>query len=115
LAMLRHPPSDPPARRPHPVVFLFLILPFGVMGGYLSVAIAYQLTQAGVSVEETAALVAASYIPHAWKFLWAPVADTPLTRKGCYLLAGVVSAMASSSPAQFPPQRARCRCSTPRW
>jgi len=79
-------------RRPHPVVFLFLILPFGVMGGYLSVAIAYQLTQSGVSVEETAALVAASYVPHAWKFLWAPIADITLTRKRWYLLAGVVSA-----------------------
>jgi PAT family beta-lactamase induction signal transducer AmpG len=80
-------------RRTHPSVFLFLIVPFGAMGGYLSVAIGYQLTQAGVSVEEVAALIAASYIPQTWKFLWAPVADTTLSRKTWYLLAGLVSAL----------------------
>ena len=80
-------------RRTHPSVFLFLIVPFGAMGGYLSVAIGYQLTQAGVGVEEVAALIAASYIPQTWKFLWAPVADTTLSRKTWYLLAGLVSAL----------------------
>jgi MFS family permease len=82
-----------PVRRTHPSVFLVLIVPFGAMGGYLSVAIGYQLTQAGVSVEEVAALIAASYIPQTWKFLWAPVADTTLSRKTWYLLAGLVSAV----------------------
>jgi MFS family permease len=72
---------------------MFLIVPFGAMGGYLSVAIGYQLTQAGVSVEEVAALVAFSYIPQTWKFLWAPVADTTLSRKRWYVLAGLVSAV----------------------
>ena len=80
-------------RRTHPSVFLFLIVPFGAMGGYLSVAIGYQLTQAGVSVEEVAALIADSYIPQTWKFLWAPVADTTLSRKTWYALAGLVSAL----------------------
>ena len=80
-------------RRTHPSVFLFLIVPFGAMGGYLSVAIGYQLTQAGVSVEEVAALIAASYIPQTWKFLWAPVADTTLSRKTWYALAGLDSAL----------------------
>jgi PAT family beta-lactamase induction signal transducer AmpG len=72
---------------------MFLIVPFGAMGGYLSVAIGYQLTQAGVSVEQVAGLVALSYIPHTWKFLWAPVADTTLSRKTWYLLAGLVSVL----------------------
>src|SRR5438067_6900914 len=63
------------------------------MSGYLSVAIAYQLTQAGVSVEEVAALIAFSFIPQTWKFLWAPVADTTLSRKTWYVGAGVVSAL----------------------
>jgi len=72
---------------------MFLIVPFGAMGGYLSVAIGYQLTQAGVSVEQVAELVAVSYIPQTWKFLWAPVADTTLSRKTWYLLAGIISAL----------------------
>jgi PAT family beta-lactamase induction signal transducer AmpG len=72
---------------------MFLIVPFGAMGGYLSIAIGYQLTQAGVSVEQVAGLVAFSYIPQTWKFLWAPVADTTLSRKRWYVLAGLVSAL----------------------
>jgi MFS transporter, PAT family, beta-lactamase induction signal transducer AmpG len=84
---------DHSLRRPHPIVFLFLIVPFGAMGGYLSVAIGYQLTQAGVSVEEVAALVAVSYLPQTWKFLWAPIADTTLSRKTWYLLASAISSV----------------------
>jgi len=75
-----------PLRVAHPIVYLFLIVPFGAMGGYLSVAIGYQLTQAGVSVGEVAALIAVSLIPQTWKFLWAPVADTTWTRKRWYVL-----------------------------
>ena len=81
------------ARRAHPSVFLVLILPFGVMSGYLTVTVAYLLTQAGVSVEQVAELVAISYIPQTWKFLWAPIADTTLTRKTWYVLASLVSAL----------------------
>ena len=81
------------ARPAHPVVFLILIVPFGAMGGYLSVALGYQLTQAGVSVQEVAALVAVSLIPQTWKFLWAPIVDTTWTRKRWYVLAGLASAL----------------------
>jgi MFS family permease len=70
-----------------------MIVPFGAMGGYLSVAIGYQLTQAGVSVEQVAELIAVGYIPQTWKFLWAPVADITLSRKTWYLLAAIVSAL----------------------
>jgi len=63
---------------------MVLIVPFGAMSGYITVAVAYLLTRAGVSVGETAALVALSYVPHTWKFLWAPIADTTLSRKGWY-------------------------------
>src|SRR5215813_6756429 len=79
--------------RPHPAVFMFLITPFGVMSGYLSVTVVYLLTQAGVSVEASGALVALSYLPHSWKFLWAPIADTTLTRKRWYIIAAVASAI----------------------
>src|SRR5271155_5564456 len=82
-----------PSLSPHPVVFLALILPYGVMAGYLTVTIVYLLTQAGVPVEVSATLVALSYIPHSWKFLWAPIPDTTLSRKTWYLLAAGVSAL----------------------
>jgi PAT family beta-lactamase induction signal transducer AmpG len=82
-----------PAETPHPVVFMFLIVPFGAMSGYLNVAVVFLLTQAGVSLEASAALVALSYVPQTWKFLWAPITDTTLTRKKWYLIASVLSAI----------------------
>src|SRR5437899_4589030 len=86
-------PSVPPHDRPaHPFLFLILILPFGAMGGYLAVAVGYLLSQAGLPVDQIAGVIALSYVPHTWKFAWAPVADTTLSRKTWYVLAGVVSA-----------------------
>ncbi len=81
-----------PPRHAHPAVFMVLILPFGVMSGYLVVTLGYLLAHAGVPVERIAALIALSYLPHTWKFAWAPIADTTLTRKTWYLIAGTLSA-----------------------
>ena len=80
-------------RHTHPVVYMFLILPFGVMSGYLTVAVAFLLSKAGIPVAQTAALIALGLLPHTWKFAWAPIADTTLSRKTWYLLASVVSAV----------------------
>src|SRR5436309_993441 len=80
-------------RRVHPIVFMFLILPFGAMSGYLTVALAYVLTKAGLSVEQVAGLVAVSYIPHTWKFAWAPIADTTLSRRTWYVIGCAVGAL----------------------
>lgn len=92
------------ARQPHthPMVFMFLILPFGVMGGYVSVALAYLFAQAGIPVERVAALVAVGIIPHTWKFAWAPLVDSLLTRKTWYLLAAVLSAAGIWATAVLP-------------
>ena len=85
---------------------MVLILPFGMMSGYLTVAVAYLLTKAGVSVEHVAGLIAISFIPHTWKFLWAPVADTTLRRKTWYVIACVLSAVGFWAMGAFPATRA---------
>ena len=85
--------SDSRTQHTHPVIFLILILPFGIVAGDLTVTLAYQLSQAGVSTTLIAELIALSYVPHTWKFLWAPVVDTTLSLKKWYLLAGVSSAI----------------------
>jgi MFS family permease len=77
---------------PHPVVFMVLIIPFGVMSGYLTVALTYLLAKAGLSVEEISSLIFISFLPQTWKFLWAPIADTTLTRKTWYWVAALTSA-----------------------
>jgi len=80
------------ARYAHPIAFLFLILPFGATSGYLTVAVAYRLSQAGLGVDQIAQLVAVAFIPQTWKFLWAPVVDTTLKRKTWYVLSAVLTA-----------------------
>ncbi|MFI5371262.1 MAG: MFS transporter [Candidatus Eisenbacteria bacterium] len=67
-------------------------MPFGVLNGYLVVTLAYLLSHSGITVAQIAGLIALSYVPHTWKFLWAPIADTTLTRKSWYLIGIVVTA-----------------------
>ena len=70
----------------HPSLFMWLIMPFGALSGYLAVSLAYVLTEAKVSAEAVTALVALSYLPHSWKFFWAPLVDLTLTRKAWYTI-----------------------------
>src|SRR6266496_3997777 len=91
-----------PRNVPHPAVFLFLIVPFGAMSGYLNVTVVYLLTQAGVSIEASAGLVALSYVPHTWKFLWAPIADTTFTRKKWYLVSSILSSLGIFATGAIP-------------
>ena len=74
----------------HPAAFMILILPWGIVTGYLSVAVAYFLAEAGVSTEQIAGLLAIGFIPQTWKFLWAPVVDTTLNQRKWYMLAALV-------------------------
>jgi len=80
-------------RPPHPFVYLVLILPFGISGGYVTVALAYQLTRGGVDAVQVAAIAAMELFPQTWKFLWAPVSDTTLTRKRWYLIGVALTAI----------------------
>lgn len=91
------------ARHVHPWVFMLLIIPFGVVSGYVGVTLAYQLKQSGVSVSQVAGLVALGILPHTWKFLWAPVVDATLTQKKWYLLAGLPSAVGIGAMGFLPP------------
>lgn len=77
----------------HPSLYLVLILPFGAVSGYLSVALAYALAQSGMSVARVGALIAIYFLPQTWKFLWAPIVDATLTRKRWYVIgAGMTAA-----------------------
>ena len=77
----------------HPFVFMFLVLPFGISSGYVTVAYSYLFSKAGVPVEEIAALVGASLLPHVIKFLWAPLVDVVFSLKKWYLLSGIITAI----------------------
>jgi MFS family permease len=77
----------------HPSVYAGLYLPFGAVNGYLTVAIAYQLAQAGVSAESIGVLIALYVMPQTWKFLWAPIVDMTLSSKRWYVIGAMLSAL----------------------
>ena len=78
-------------RNVRPWFWFFLNLPFGATSGFVSVTLGFVLKGYGVSDGEIAALVALNTLPHTWKFFWAPIADTTLTRKTWYRIANVCS------------------------
>ncbi|MFN7143457.1 MAG: MFS transporter [Myxococcota bacterium] len=80
-------------RAPHPFLYTLLILPFGAIGGFVGVALGFLATTKGLSVEDAATLVAVGMVPHTWKFVWAPVADTTLSRRTWYLLSVALCAL----------------------
>ena len=72
---------------------MLLIIPFGVMGGYVSVTIAFLFTKAGISLVLVAPLIAMTLLPNILKFIWAPLVDTTLTVKTWYILSNIITAM----------------------
>ena len=96
-----------PQRPVHPIVFMFLIAPFGLLPGYVAVALAFLYSKAGLSVAQVAGLVAVVFIPHTWKFVWAPVVDATLTRKSWYLIALVFTSAGLLVTGLVPVQSAR--------
>ncbi len=75
------PGTPSSARPPHPGIYAILVIPFGAVSGYVSVAIAFLCTRYNLTVQDGAVLVASGVFPHVWKYLWAPIADTTLSRQ----------------------------------
>jgi MFS transporter, PAT family, beta-lactamase induction signal transducer AmpG len=70
----------------HPVVFFFLVLPYGISSGFVSITLPFILTRVGFSVALAASIVAIGVSANLWRFLWGPVADLTLTARRWYLL-----------------------------
>ena len=67
-----------PTTSPHPWRYAALYFPMGLMIGYPSVALGYLSSQAGLPVSTAASMVGMAFFAHAFKFLWAPLADYSL-------------------------------------
>lgn len=93
--------SAAPRAHPHPFFYLVLIIPFGAVSGYLTVALAYALARSGMPIEQVGALIAIYYLPQAWKFLWAPIVDANMTRKRWYVIGASMSAFGVLTMAAF--------------
>lgn len=81
-------------RAPHPSVYLFLFLPFGAGGAFVSVAIAWLASRAGFTDGEVAGLYALYLFPHMWKFLWAPAVDWLASPRRWHAWANLVASLA---------------------
>ena len=74
----------------NPFYIFFLVLPYGISSGFVSVTLPFLLTKNNFPVVMTAAIVSAGVASNVWRFLWAPVADLTLTLRKWYWI-GVVA------------------------
>jgi PAT family beta-lactamase induction signal transducer AmpG len=63
----------------NPITILFLMLPFGISAGFVSVTLPFLLVQHGFSVAAAASITAVGLSSNIWRFLWAPLADLTLS------------------------------------
>src|ERR1700751_3026942 len=76
----------------HPFVFFFLVLPYGISSGFVSITLPFILTEVGFSLALAAPIVAIGVSANLWRFLWGPVADLTLSARLWYLLGPSTSA-----------------------
>lgn len=96
------PSTSSTARLPHPVVWFILILPFGALGGFVTVGLTFLATKHGLSVTEGAFLGAAQLVTQWLKWLWAPIVDITLTPARWYVLSTLLSAAGVLSMSVIP-------------
>ena len=87
------------------VCYAMLFVPMGVTNGYALVALAYLLSQAGVSVGLIAGFAGLSLLPSTWRAVWAPLVDTTLTVRGWYLISAAASGLLLAATGFIPVSR----------
>ncbi len=70
-----------------------LYLPFGALGGFVSVALTFLATQHGLSISEGALLGGAQLLTQWLKWLWAPLVDVTLSPRKWYVISTGASAL----------------------
>ncbi|HEX3430408.1 MAG TPA: hypothetical protein VHT03_05935 [Rhizomicrobium sp.] len=89
-----------------PVQYGMLFVPMGITNGYALVALAYLLSQAGVSVGLIAGFAGLSLLPSTWRAIWAPLVDTTLSVRGWYLISASASGLLLAITGFIPVSRA---------
>ena len=77
-------------------------MPFGASGGFVGVALTFLANRRGISITETAFLVAASLVIQWLKWLWSPLVDITLTPRRWYLLSTLAVAATVVAMAAVP-------------
>ncbi len=76
-----------------PWLFGVLILPFGLVSGYCSVALPFILAARHYDVATITGATALAAWPHAWKIFWVPALDARWRRRSWYLGSVLVTAV----------------------
>jgi len=84
------------------VVWTILYLPFGALGGFVSVALTFLATQHGLSISEGALLSGAQMVSQWLKWLWAPIVDVTLGPRRWYVISTAASALGVLAMASVP-------------
>lgn len=88
-----------------PFAFFFLVLPYGISSGFVSITLPFFLTKAGFSVAAAGAIVAVGVSANLWLFLWGPLADLTFTPKRWYLIGLTTGAAAIFALSLLPFQQ----------
>jgi MFS transporter, PAT family, beta-lactamase induction signal transducer AmpG len=91
-----------PQKPPHPVVWLFLYVPFGALGGFVGVALTFLATQNGLSITEGSLIIGSQLLISWLKWLWAPLVDISLTPKRWYVISTTFSAVGVLAMSAIP-------------
>jgi MFS transporter, PAT family, beta-lactamase induction signal transducer AmpG len=94
----------PKPKHAHPIVFMFLMLPFGITSGYVTITLAFQFGKIGISMSDIASLSAATVAIGIVKFLVGPLVDGFLTLKKWCLLSGIFTAVGMLALGLYPIQ-----------
>lgn len=80
-------------KSPHPLVWMVLYIPFGALGGFVSIGLTFLASQNGMSISEGSLLNAAQLLTSWLKWIWAPVVDLTLTPRRWTLIGTGFSAL----------------------
>lgn len=89
-------------RNPHPIIWLILYIPFGALGGFITVALTFLATQHGLSITEGSLIIGSQLLISWLKWLWAPIVDITLSPKHWYVISTTLSAVGVLAMAAVP-------------
>ncbi|HVZ25041.1 MAG TPA: MFS transporter [Sediminibacterium sp.] len=79
-------------RYTRPETVFFLVLPYGISAGFVSVTLPFLLIKHGFSVATAASITALGVSANIWRFIWAPLTDLTLNLHKWYVIGTIACA-----------------------
>ncbi len=94
-SLLRKPLNQPPQLNNPPALFSILVLPYAFTSSVTVVLMPYILRKYNLPIDEIANIVVIASLPSIWSFLWSPLADIGMRKRGWVLLSSIGAGLAS--------------------